>query len=213
MITFSKLLCITSDNSALSHDEQVRLLIKYGAKFIQIRTKNLPQAQLEKQVSRALNYTKSKNVNLIVNDFVEVADKVNASGVHLGSFDESVLKAREKLGNQAIIGSTVHNFAEARRVKDLGLCDYVGLGPFRESLTKRNLTPFLSEMLIHEIVEFLSPLPVYLIGGLGLSDCKLISKYGLSGIAVCSSLSSRNDYGNNVGNFIKEIERVNHLVA
>ena len=43
MKAFPSLLCLTSDKPNITHDEQVRILLEEGAKFIQIRsTKEMP---------------------------------------------------------------------------------------------------------------------------------------------------------------------------
>ena len=59
-----------------------------------------------------------------------------------------------------------------------------------------------------EIVNCLSPIPVFLIGGICLDDCKLISKFDLYGLAVCGGLSSHISYGCYVKNFLDEIEKI-----
>ena len=100
--------------------------------------------------------------------------------------------------------------AEARQVKDEGNCDYVGLGPYRTSQTKRSLDPILGHAEIVEIRSFLDPLPIYLIGGLGLSDIGLIEELGVNGLAVCSALSDGEVFGANLEAFV---ERANAFVS
>ena len=73
------------------------------------------------------------------------------SGVHLGSSDCSALDARKLLGEDAIIGSTVHNLYDAIQVSEEGVSNYVGMGPYRKSKTKHDLDPILSEKIILEI--------------------------------------------------------------
>lgn len=203
------LLCITTDNSIFSHQEQVLAFIGKGARFVQIRSKAMDKDELGRQVEQSLKHVKESGALLIVNDFLDLARDFAVSGVHLGANDCSVERARELLGADAIIGSTVHNLDDAIKVKELGLCDYVGLGPIRGSRTKLDLAPVLSKETIDEILNLLSPLPVYLIGGIELSDCDLISRYDIAGIAVCSALSQGSGCGNQVGHFIEHLESSN----
>ncbi len=205
MRDFHSLLCLTSDNLNISHAEQIRILIEEGARFIQIRSKKKSKNDLIKQINEVAEFVIKNEVMLIVNDFVDIANMSSLNGVHLGSDDCSVKEARDILGDQAIVGSTVHNFEEAKIVKELDLCDYVGLGPFRISKTKFDLEPFLSTDEIRKITEFLAPIPVFLIGGVSLRECRLLHELNLAGLAICSALSSNEKYGCYVKNFINQI--------
>jgi thiamine-phosphate pyrophosphorylase len=202
------LLCLTTDLKKVTHDEQVRILIEEGSKFIQVRSKNLPSNVLLDQILNVSQYALENDVVLIINDFLEITSKTNASGIHLGKEDRSIQDARKLLGAKAVIGSTVHNWNEAKAVKKLGLSTYVGLGPYRNSKTKFDLNPLLTPNDIRGIVNFLCPIPVFLIGGIDLNDCNLIEDYKLAGLAVCSSLSSDLDYGVYVKKFINQIAEV-----
>ena len=199
------LISITSDNSRLPHHEQVRVLIEKGARFVQLRSKLLGHNELVDQVKLSSQYVLQSDIILIVNDFTKVAQSISVSGVHLGANDCNVELARKQLGDNAIIGSTVHNLEDAIKVKQLGVCNYVGLGPYRKSKTKLDLEPILSQGMIQDILEVLSDTPVFLIGGIELDDCNLVSRYGLAGLAVCSALSREGEYGNYVNDFIKQL--------
>jgi thiamine-phosphate pyrophosphorylase len=118
-----------------------------------------------------------------------------------------------RLGEGMFVGSTVHSLSEAKAVKENGNCDYIGLGPFRSSETKAGFRNFLSENQIFQIVDLLSPIPVFLIGGLKIADCNLIPKFNLHGIAVCNGLSNKTKYGGNVKSFLKEINKLNCISA
>ena len=48
----------------------------------------------------------------------------------------TVLILRVELGEGKLIGETVHSYQEASAVKSRGVCDYVGLGPFRKRQQK-----------------------------------------------------------------------------
>lgn len=209
MNSLSSLLCLTSDYSILSHSEQVRILLEEGAKFIQIRTKELSSHNLFDQVNIASKYAIENDATLIVNDFLDIANRAKFAGLHLGSNDCTVQDAREALGHDVIIGSTVHNFEEAKVVKRLGLSNYVGLGPYRHSRTKVDLNPILTTKNIREIVDYLYPIPVFLIGGIGLEECGLIEEFNLAGLAVCAALSSETQYGFYVKDFMNRLTDLN----
>ena len=184
-------------------------MMETGINFIQLRSKSLSAERLRVEAQAAGKAAEERGAVLVVNDCPSLAADSRASGVHLGMEDGSPWRARELLGESAIIGRTVHSLAEARQVKDEGNCDYVGLGPYRTSQTKRSLDAILGHAEIVEIRSFLDPLPIYLIGGLGLSDIGLIEELGVNGLAVCSALSDGEVFGANLEAFV---ERANAFI-
>ncbi len=178
-------------------------MVDAGVNFIQLRSKVLSAERLLAEVEEAARAAEERGAVLVVNDCSLLAFRSRASGVHLGMEDGSPGRARELLGDSAIIGRTVHSLAEAHLVKEEGNCDYVGLGPYRTSQTKRELAPILSHAEIVEIRSLLDPLPVYLIGGLGLPDFDLIGELGVTGLAVCSALSEGDAFGANLEAFVE----------
>lgn len=199
---FPSLLALTRDDSCVSHVNQVESMLENGVRFIQLRSKLLTDSSLLEQARFSADLALQEDAVLIVNDCLEIAARSGACGVHLGMEDSSPSRAREFLGDSAIIGQTVHSLGEAHLVKEEGNCDYVGLGPYRRSQTKRELNPVLEQAEIMDILSVLTPLPVYLIGGLELDDFDLIGKLGVAGLAVCSALSRGDQFGANLKAFV-----------
>ena len=79
---------------------------------------------------------------LIINDRVEVAVAVDADGVHVGKEDMPVREARRMMGEGKIVGGTA-NTVEDIREHYRGGADYIGLGPYRYTTTKKKLSPVL----------------------------------------------------------------------
>lgn len=197
------LLALTRDDSCVSHVSQVEIMLESGVRFIQFRSKLLAGSSLLEEARLAADLVRQVGAVLIVNDCPEVAVRSGAHGVHLGMQDASLASARQLLGEGAIIGRTVHSVEEAIQVKLEGSCDYVGLGPFRLSKTKPGVRPVLDYSDISEIKAILDPLPIFLIGGLELSDFDLIDDLGIAGLAVCSALSGREGVGENMHAFVE----------
>ena len=57
------------------------------------------------------------------------------------------------------------------------------------------MRPVLEYPDFSEIKAVLDPIPIYLIGGLGLADFDLIDELGIAGLAVCSALSAEGRFG------------------
>jgi len=187
LMDLPSLLCLTSDNVEISHSQQVLGFCEGGVEFIQFRSKKLSNQDFLNEANRSVEICKHHGVRIIINDAVQVAKEVDADGVHLGLEDMSVLKAREILSESKIIGATIHSDHEINN-NIIAHADYIGMGPFRQSSTKTNLTPVLNEFEYRSMIKQVDPKPVYLIGGIDLEDFALNSKLGNHGIAVCSNL-------------------------
>jgi thiamine-phosphate pyrophosphorylase len=123
---------------------------------------------------------------------VDIVHKVDACGVHLGLQDMPIRQARHILGNEKIIGGTANTLEDVlMRVKEE--CDYIGLGPFRFTSSKKNLSPILGVDGINRIMQELASrsiqIPVYAIGGITFSDVEKIIETGVAGIALSSEIT------------------------
>ena len=122
-------------------------------------------------------------------------NKSHADGVHLGLNDMSIPEARNILGKTKIIGGTP-TLLKILLQKTAEGCDYIGLGPFRYTKTKRNLSPILGIEGYRTILEKTKAknidIPIYAIGGILLDDIESLIETGIHGIAV-SSLITKND--------------------
>ncbi len=172
-----------------------------GVEWIQLRVKNkLPGLE-----TMALEFAKKcedGNVVFIVNDDVEMALRIGASGVHLGQSDKPVSEARKILGPKKIIGGTANTIEQCLNLELEG-ADYIGLGPFAMTGTKKNLSPLLGLLGIQKILPKEIPygwsvmsvsLPVLAIGGIQLPDITALkAATGVYGIAVSSLIAKADE--------------------
>ena len=182
------LFCLTSDRIKISHSQQVLEFCKAGVRLIQIRSKKLSMKEFLSEAQTSVEICQYFEARLIINDSVEIANSVNAHGVHLGINDMDISKARDLLGDTKLIGYTIHSSEEITR-DVVGNANYIGMGPYRNSKTKTDLTPVLSSNDYQFMIQRFDPTPVYIIGGMDLDDIILSKELGNHGIAVCSSLS------------------------
>ncbi|MEX1000818.1 MAG: thiamine phosphate synthase [Crocinitomicaceae bacterium] len=170
--------------------QEVQDVVDAGIDWIQLRIKNadIPFLEIAKKAREIC-----RNSTLIINDKVDVAKAVNADGVHLGKEDMPVDKAREILGDDKIIGGTANDLADCLNLQLKG-ADYIGLGPYRFTKTKKKLSAVLGLEGYQKIVPCEEKygsqlnsitLPVLAIGGIQLEDIeKLMNNTCLHGIAV-----------------------------
>ena len=83
------LYCLTSDEVDLSHSQQVQSMCRSGVRLIQLRSKVIPFDLLFEEAKKSVEICKTFGATLIVNDFIEVASRSGASGIHLGYQDAS----------------------------------------------------------------------------------------------------------------------------
>jgi thiamine-phosphate pyrophosphorylase len=184
----SPVMCITQDGLPLSHLEQTRRLCAAGATWIQLRMKTVePAVQLD-VATEVVAICRVHGTICIINDDLELALASRADGVHLGRTDGSWSDARRQLGPDRILGGTVNNAADADAVSAAGCLDYVGVGPWRFTANKKNLSPILGPEGIRALVARLDGLPVWAIGGIEGNDLPLVRATGAVGAAVSSVL-------------------------
>lgn len=111
---------------------------------MQLRMKDTPAEGIIARGREILALCRRYDALLIVNDDPRLAKAIGADGVHLGQNDTPPDEARIILGRQAIIGCTANTFAHIARIAQSS-ADYIGLGPFRYTTTKKNLSPILGE--------------------------------------------------------------------
>lgn len=167
-----------------------------GCRWIQLRHKEASQAELAAEAARISAMCRRSGAVFIIDDHVELVSQSGADGVHLGKNDMPVAEARAILGPSKIIGATANTFADIEAAARDG-ADYIGLGPFRFTTTKKNLSPMLGLEGYRDILgrcrEAGIALPVVAIGGITPADIPAIMETGASGIAISSSILSASD--------------------
>ncbi len=196
-MAYPRLQCLTIDHPALSHTEQVRQLCAAGAGWIQLRIKNASTEMIETVARDARTLCREHQCRLIINDHLDLALKIGADGVHLGSEDIPWADARTKAGSNFIIGGTVNSLEDAQAAVQSDCLDYVGVGPFRFTPTKQRLAPVLSIEQWKAILNTLGDLPAYAIGGITAADLPENLPRGIFGIAVSSALYASKDVQGN----------------
>ncbi len=181
-------MCVTQDGLALSHQDQAERLCEAGARWIQLRHKGSTLESWTSLAREVVDVCRSHGAVCIINDSVDVALASRADGVHLGKNDEDWKIARRRLGRSLLLGGTVNNADDAARVIAAGCLDYVGIGPWRFTSTKKDLSPVLGEPGVRLLVAMLDGLPAWVIGGIEPADLPVVRASGAAGVAVVSGL-------------------------
>ena len=206
--------CLTTDLSDVTHAEQTRAFCEAGARWVQIRSKSLSFSEYLIAAQAVALVCQEFEALFIVNDSPEIALRVQADGVHLGSDNLSPKLAREILGPKVLIGGTVNSMADAEVLVADGVCDYAGVGPFRFTGTKQNLAPVLNSEELRSIILSLGTIPSFVIGGLDPDDVDDVLSSGAYGMAACNALfEDGNPSACGISRFVDAVSLSSILVA
>jgi thiamine-phosphate pyrophosphorylase len=114
----------------------VESALRGGAAMLQYRDKSADTTRRHSEASALRELCRRHGVALIVNDDVELAAACAADGVHLGEHDESIARARARLGDSAIVGVSCYASLERARAAAAAGADYLAFGAFFPSPTK-----------------------------------------------------------------------------
>jgi thiamine-phosphate pyrophosphorylase len=170
----------------------VARLTRLGVGTIQLRAKNLSDAEALAIVREALAATRGTPTKLVVNDYWRAAIDAKAQHLHLGQEDlaDADLKAIRAAG--LTLGVSTHDdeeLANALAAKP----DYVALGPiFPTTLKSMRFAP----QGIPKITEWkkrVGTIPLVAIGGIKFEQAAAIFAAGADSIAVVSDVTGNAD--------------------
>lgn len=177
--------CNLSNADEISH--QVAAAVAHGVSCVQLRGKTLSQQQLIKVGRTLQRKLKPLKIPLIINDSIDVAQQIDADGVHLGQKDSLVALAREKLGAHKIIGLSLENEAQAYCCANLDV-DYFGVGPVFVTTTKQDASSPLGIQGLQKIKTIINTKPIIAIGGINAANLTSVLDCNVGGIAVASAI-------------------------
>ena len=131
--------------------------------YFQLRLKKENKIKIIKIAKRIRKLTKKYNVKFIINDNPNLAIKINADGSHIGQKDFSIKEARKILKNK-ILGVTCHNSLKLVRNAIKNGADYIALGSFFNTKTKK--IKFKASFRTLKKVKKFSEVPIIAIGGI-----------------------------------------------
>jgi thiamine-phosphate pyrophosphorylase len=197
-----------------NHLDAIKEVLDAGGKWIQLRIKDQPEADILKLAIRAKALCLDYGAVLVINDHPHIAFRSGAHGVHLGLQDMPIREARLIVGEKTIIGGTANTFEHiAQRVADGA--DYIGLGPYRFTNTKKNLSPVIGltgyETLMKQVTLAGISIPIIAIGGIEQADISLLMKTGVYGVAVSGALTNRTDLAIQISSIKEELQALNPI--
>lgn len=169
-------------------EEIVGALCRGGARFIQLREKNITTREYTELARLSVEIAEPYGAAIIINDRADVAKYAGAAGVHLGDDELTAEDARKFLGPGAVIGVSCHNIEDIQRAQSEPI-DYFAVGPVFPTDTKKLRYDVVGFDLVRE-ARRMSNMPIVAIGGISVDTAATVSEAGADGIAVIGAAMS-----------------------
>jgi len=177
-----KLYLITAGRPDLA--EFLAAAVRGGVDLVQLRDKQLPDAELVPVLHEARQVTKRLGVPLVVNDRPDLAALVGADYVHVGQDDLAVDAARQ-------FGVPVGLSTHAREEIDAAEADYIGVGPVYPTPTKEGRPAAGLELVRYAAAN--ARQPWFAIGGIDEMNVAAVVAAGARRIAVVRAIGDAPD--------------------
>ena len=192
-MNFDYTLYLVTDRQLMSCDsltEAVEQAILGGYTMIQLREKELPSLEFYNQAVAVKQVTERYHIPLIINDRIDIAMAVQATGVHIGQHDLPAAAVRKVIGENMLLGVSASSIAEAIQAQQDG-ADYLGVGAMFPTGTKTDADSVSMEEL--QKIRAAVSLPIVVIGGINKGNAGRFKPMGIDGLAVVSAIIAQSD--------------------
>ncbi|CAM2780024.1 phosphomethylpyrimidine kinase/thiamin-phosphate pyrophosphorylase [Legionella steigerwaltii] len=168
----------------------VEMLLNLGVKTIQLRIKEKTK-NIEEEMRRSITLAKKHRATLFINDYWEMALKLNAEAVHLGQSDLDTANLDAIRDQGLLLGVSTHCYFEVARAH--AICpSYIAIGPIYPTTSKE--MPFLAQGIerLHRWQRTLN-YPLVAIGGINIERMPDVVATGVQGIALISAITQAKD--------------------
>lgn len=172
-------------------EEVAAALLGAGVKILQYREKKLKAGEMLRECRILRRLTAEAGACFIVNDHIDIAQLVDADGVHVGQEDLPVAEVRRLVGPDKIIGLSTHDPEQAKAAVAAG-ADYIGVGPLFATQTKEDVCAPVGLGYLDWVVSHLD-IPFVAIGGIKRHNITEVVAHGAACCALVSELVGAKD--------------------
>lgn len=167
--------------------------LQNGAALVQYRNKTASADLRLAQATALLALCRGYQCPLIINDHMDLCQRLDADGVHVGGRDASVAEARQQLGPHKIVGAS--SYGDLQRARDAHAqgASYLAFGGFYPS-TKKHYD-FRTDPAIVSAAANSIPLPLVVIGGMTRERAAPLIERGAHMAAAISAIYDAADPG------------------
>jgi thiamine-phosphate pyrophosphorylase len=172
----------------------VEAAIAGGVDVVQLREKDRSARERYHLGRKLRELTREAGVTFVVNDRADIAQAVEADGVHLGDDDLPVPAAREILGEDAVVGRSVSFVDDAVAAERAG-ADYLGVGAVYATGSKDDIDDDEHRIGPERVGDIAAAvdIPVVGIGGITADNAGPVAAAGADGVAVITAITRADD--------------------
>ncbi|WP_457643347.1 thiamine phosphate synthase [Persephonella sp.] len=162
-------------------ETQIKRMLDAGIRMFQLREKDLPADELFSLAEKMEKLLHGYDASLFINDRLDVALIVGATGVHLPSKSLPIENIKHKFP-QIIVGKSCHTIEEAVQAEKEG-ADYITFSPVFSTPGKGKPVGLEALKAVVKAVK----IPVYALGGITedrIPDVLATGAYGIAGIRL-----------------------------
>ncbi len=186
-----KAMFITHHNERFGYLESALHALECGLRFVQLRMKEASDEDVVAIATKLRPACDRHAALLTVDDRIHLLQTGLFDGVHVGKNDMPVAEAKNITGSRFLLGATCNTTRDAISAIAAG-ADYLGVGPFRFTETKKKLAPVLGLQGYSDILQTLDKqhydTPLYAIGGITPADLQQLKDAGVYGVALSGML-------------------------
>ena len=191
----------------VNHVDWLEWFLPLGVALIQLRIKDCPYEDVQKQIREAVRIGKTYNATVVINDYWQAAIEEEAAYIHLGQEDIAAadVKAIKRAGIP--FGVSTHDHAEL----DYALSfdpDYVALGPIFSPIAKSMAIGPQGLSRVTEWKRLIGDRPLVAIGGIRLGTVQDVLQAGADCVACIGDVVQNDNPKEQARQWIKEIGRV-----
>ncbi|AJJ12615.1 thiamine-phosphate diphosphorylase [Yersinia rohdei] len=183
----------------------IERLLSVGVTTIQLRIKDLDDAQVEQDIAAAIELGKRYQARLFINDYWRLAIKHGAYGVHLGQEDLETtdLAAIQQAGLRLGVSThDEHELAIAKAVRP----SYIAMGHIFPTQTKQMPSSPQGLAILKQMVDNTPEYPTVAIGGISLERVPAVLATGVGSVAVVSAITQADDWQQATAQLLQLIE-------
>jgi thiamine-phosphate pyrophosphorylase len=201
-------LCLVTDRTQTQGRDLLWVLeraLEGGVRAVQLREKDLSGKALFQLADKAGKLCERHHARLFINDRIDVALAIDATGVQLGKTSIPITTARALVGPRKLIGFSAHSLEEAQLAQRSG-ADFVVFGPVYFTPSKAQYGRPQGLEALKTIVEKVT-LPVYAIGGIKAESIADMRRIGVRGVALISAILSAGEPKGAAASIVELLQR------
>ena len=179
-------LCLITDPAVPDLVTKVEVALSAGVNMLQLRGHTLPAAELYRLALTLRPLCQHHRTTFIVNDRIDIGLATGADGFQLGARSLPLAVARQLIGEDYLLGASVHSCEEALAAR-AGGADFLLAGTTFASHTHPSEPPCGTDLL-YAIRQALPTCPVLAVGGITQANAGQVMEVGVDGIAVIGAI-------------------------